>query len=134
MLSAELAASTAQRALELQAYSAEFLSQYQRAWKAQLGSELRWGSWFRWHVERLTDAQIGEAFQLAASEPLDRLIRERATFNWHAGLIQALARDGRVRNFLLRVLLCRGFQFMKRGAALTAALPSPDETVMPFSV
>jgi len=35
LLSAELAASTAQRATEGQEYSAKFLSQYQRAWKAR---------------------------------------------------------------------------------------------------
>lgn len=110
LLSAELAASVAGQALAAQTYSAEFLAQYQHHWQTMLGSELRWGRWFRRHAERLTDAQIDQAFQLAALEPVDRLIRERATFNWHAGLIQTLGRNKQVRGFLFRVLLSRGLE------------------------
>ena len=125
LLSAELAASVACQALQAGDYSADFLSHYERAWRTQLGSELKWGSWFRRYAERLTDAQIDEAFRIAALEPLDRLIRERATFNWHGELIQALVRNGQVRSFVLRVLLSRSLQFVKRGDA-QAALTFPD--------
>jgi flavin-dependent dehydrogenase len=129
LLSAELAATVAQQALAVRDYSARFLSQYQRAWKAQLGSELRWGSWFRRHAERLTDAEIGEAFQLAAGAPLDRLIREWATFNWHSGLIQALARDRQVRRFLLRVLLERSLRFIGWRDTAAETLASAETSV-----
>jgi flavin-dependent dehydrogenase len=124
LVSAELAASVAQRALEEREYSAEFLSQYQQAWKVQLGSELRWGRWFRRCVQCLPDTQIDEAFQLAALEPLDRLIRERATFNWHGEVIHSLARNRQVRSFLLQALLNRGFQLMRRGRETGARLSS----------
>ncbi|MFQ5520341.1 MAG: geranylgeranyl reductase family protein [Candidatus Methylomirabilia bacterium] len=123
LLSGELAASVAQRALKAREYSEEFLSQYQRAWEAELRRELRWGSFFRRYAERLTDAQIDKAFQLAAEDPLDRLIRERATFNWHAELIRALLRDREVRGFVLRTMLKRGLQLVG-GRDAAAGLPS----------
>lgn len=73
-----------------------------------------------------------EAFQLAALAPLDRVIRERTTFNWHSGLIQALARDRQVRSFLLRTLLGHSLRFIRRGDTATETLassePSPDGT------
>lgn len=118
LLSAELAAAVAQRALTVGDYSTAFLSQYQRAWKVQLRNELWWGSWFRRHAERLTDAQIDEAFQLAALEPLDRLIQERATFNWHGGLIQALVRNRQVGSFLLGALFSRCCQLVHADASI----------------
>jgi geranylgeranyl reductase family protein len=104
LLSAELAAGVAQQALTTGDCSAEFLSRYQRAWKTLCGREFWWGNWFRWYAERFTDAQIDEAFQLATLEPLDRLIRERAAFNWHSGLIHALVSNAQVRNFFLRTI------------------------------
>jgi flavin-dependent dehydrogenase len=118
LLSAELASSVAQKALAAGEYSAEFLSQYQDSWEALLGSELRWGSWFRRHAERLTNAQIDEAFQIAALEPVNRLIRERATFNWHAGLIQSLVRNKQVWSFLIRAFLTHGVQSFGLGGAV----------------
>jgi geranylgeranyl reductase family protein len=126
LLSAELAATVAHQALEARDFSARFLSQYQQAWQGRLGGELRWGSWFRRHAERLTDAQIGEAFQLAAGVTLDRLIRERASFNWHSGLIQALAKDRQVRSFLLRVLLERSLRFIRWRDTPTDTLPASE--------
>lgn len=105
LLSAELAASVAQEALEASDYSAAFLSQYEASWRAHLGHELWWGRWFRQYAERLTDSQISEAFQLAAREPIDDLIRDQASFNWHGKLIQVLVSNSQIRNFLVRVFL-----------------------------
>lgn len=110
LLSAELAASVGQQALTQREYSAELLSRYQRGWETRLGSEMRWGKWFRRYAEYLSDAQIDEAFQLAMLAPLNQLIREKAVFNWHAGLIKVLARNRQIRNFLLRVLLHRSYK------------------------
>ena len=100
LLSADMAACVAEQALRVGHYSAAFLAQYQRLWKAQLGSEVWWGQLFRRQAEHLSDSQIDEAFQLVAGGSLDQLIREHATFNWHGGLIQALFSDQQIRGFL----------------------------------
>jgi flavin-dependent dehydrogenase len=128
LLSAELAASVAHKALAERSYSAEFLSQYQQAWESYLGSELWWGSWFRRQAERFTDAQIDEAFQLAAREPVARVIQERATFNWHRGLIQALVRHRQVRSVLFRVFVGRSLDFVRRNSERVTALPPLEES------
>jgi digeranylgeranylglycerophospholipid reductase len=128
LLSAEIAAATAQQALVREDYSEELLSGYERAWKEQCGHELRLGRWFRRYAERLTDSQIDAAFQLATLPAVDRLIRERAAFNSHGGLILALARSPHVRNFLLRFFFTNGSSYLRRlvsGRSTEArALPS----------
>jgi len=128
LLSAELAATVAHEALAENSYSAEFLSRYQQAWKARLGSELRWGLWFRRQAERFTDPQIDEAFRLAAREPVARLIQTHATFNWHGGLIQALVRHRQVRSFLFRVVVGRSLDFVRRKSEEMTVLPPTEES------
>lgn len=128
LLSAELAAATAQQALVREDYSEELLSGYERAWKEQCGQELRLGRWFRRYAERLTDSQIDAAFQLATLPAVDRLIRERAAFNSHGGLILALARSPHVRNFLLRFFFTSGSVYLRR---LVGRQPTEKATTQP---
>ena len=110
LLSAELAAIAAQQALVTKDYSAAFLARYQRSWQVQLGRDLWWGRWFRRHVERLSDAQIDEAFRLASCEPVSQIIREHAVFNWHGRLIHALMKQKSVRHFFLRAIVTTSTQ------------------------
>jgi flavin-dependent dehydrogenase len=120
LLSAELAAATIGEALDSGDSSAGFLSRYQTAWRAVLGSEIRTGTMFRTFASQLSDAQIDEAFQLVAREPIARLIRDHAAFNWHRSIILALWRSSGVRGFLWRVL-------MRRGGQMIGAFRSPSE-------
>jgi digeranylgeranylglycerophospholipid reductase len=108
LLTAELAAATASEALTAGDCSARFLSRYQAAWQASLASEIRTGSLFREYASQLSDAQIDEAFQLAASDQMARLIGDRASFNWHRAVILALWRSASVRGFLWRSLVTSG--------------------------
>lgn len=108
LLTAELAAVTATEALAAGDYSARFLRCYQAAWQAALASEIRTGSLFRCYASRLSDSQIDEAFQLAGSDQVARLIRDHATFNWHRAVILALWRSSAVRGFLWRSLAGSG--------------------------
>lgn len=108
LLSAELAAATAAEALAAGDCSAAFLSRYQAAWQAALASEFRMGALFRCYASRLSDDQIDEAFELAASDPVARIIRDRASFNWHSAVILALWRSSSVRGFLWRSFLTGG--------------------------
>ena len=120
LLSAALAASVVHQALVRQDYSPELLSHYEREWRNQCGRELRLGRWFRRYAERLSDNQINDAFQLAMHPTVDRLIRERARFNVHGSLIQALARNKHVQHFLLRLLVTSGSTYIQwfRGAGV----------------
>jgi len=54
------------------------------------------------------DGEIDEAFQLASSDQVSRLIRDHATFNWHRAVILALWRSSTVRGFLWRSLAASG--------------------------
>lgn len=112
LLSAELAATTISEALEAEDGSARFLSRYQMAWRAALGSEIRTGALFRSFAATLSDAQIDEAFQLVSRESMSRLIREHASFNWHKGIILAFWRSAGARSFLWRALMRRGGQML----------------------
>jgi geranylgeranyl reductase family protein len=120
LLSAELAAATIGEALDSGESSARFLSRYQTAWRAVLGSEIRAGTMFRAFASQLSDTQIDEAFQLVAREPTAQLIRDHATFNWHKSIILALWRSAGVRGFLWRAL-------MRRGGKMIGALRPPSE-------
>jgi geranylgeranyl reductase family protein len=133
LLSAELAAETAHQALTQKDYSAERLSHYQRAWQTHCGREFWWGRWFRRHAERFTDVQIDEAFQLMARSSLTHLIRQRATFNWHGGLIQALVRDKDVRQFLLRVALDNGPSWARWIGGKLSCATEPESKPTPLS-
>lgn len=108
LLSAELAADTACRALADGDGSAKALRRYQTAWRAALGSEIRTGALFRTVASHLSDAQIDEAFHLITGEPMAGLIRDHAAFNWHKELILALWRSAAMRGFLWRALMRRG--------------------------
>ncbi|MDE2058413.1 MAG: NAD(P)/FAD-dependent oxidoreductase [candidate division NC10 bacterium] len=112
LLSAELAAATVGEALDAGDGSARFLSRYQAAWRTALGSEIRTGALFRIFASQLSDAQIDEAFQLVAREPMAKLIRNHASFNWHKSTIQALWRNSATRGFLWRALVKRGGQMI----------------------
>lgn len=112
LLSAELAAATIGEALDSGDCSARFLSRYQTAWRAALGSEIRTGGMFRTFASQLSDTQIDEAFQLVAREPMARLIREHASFNWHKNIIIGLWRSSCMRGFLWRALMRRGGQMI----------------------
>lgn len=131
LLSAELAAATIDEALDSGDCSAGFLSRYQTAWRAVLGSEIRTGALFRTFASQLSDAQIDEAFQLVAREPMAGLIRDHAAFNWHKGVIMSLWRSAGVRGFLWRALMRRGSQMigaLRPSFEASPAIQLPEET------
>ena len=129
LLTAELAAATASEALDAGDYSARFLSRYQEAWQAALGSEIRVGTLFRCYASQLTDAQIDDAFQLVSSEQVAWLIRDHATFNWHRGIILALWRSPEVRGFLWRSLATGGRRLVgaRWGPSTASSMMNPSE-------
>ena len=66
------------------------LSVYERRWKALLQKEILVGQYTRRMCARLSDGRIESLFQLARTDGIVPIIREKADFDWHSGLIFAL--------------------------------------------
>jgi geranylgeranyl reductase family protein len=105
LLSAELAAETLLPALARDSLSADRLSGYERAWRDQIGSELRWQLVLRRIAQRLPDADIDRLFDLARNDGLMPLVRRTARFNRHRDFIIALLKHPPARRVLLRATL-----------------------------
>jgi digeranylgeranylglycerophospholipid reductase len=105
LLSAELAAETLLPALSADTLSADRLAAYERAWRDQIGSELRWQLILRRIVQRLPDADIDRLFDLARNDGLMPLVRRTARFNRHRDFIVALLKHPPARRVLLRATL-----------------------------
>jgi flavin-dependent dehydrogenase len=105
LLSAELAAATLRSALATDTLSAERLAGYERAWRDQIGSELRWQRVLRLIAQRLPDADIDRLFDLARDDGLMPLVRRTARFNHHRDFIMALLKHPPARRVLLRATL-----------------------------
>ena len=105
LLSAELAAETLVPALAANALGADRLASYERAWRDQIGSELRWQHILRRIAQRLPDADIDRLFDLARNDGLMPLVRRTARFNRHRDFIVALLKHPPARRVLLRATL-----------------------------
>jgi geranylgeranyl reductase family protein len=105
LLSAELAAETLLPALAADNLSADRLGAYERAWRDQIGSELRWQMILRRIVQRLHDADIDRLFDLARNDGLMPIVRRTARFNRHRDFIVALLKHPPARRVLLRATL-----------------------------
>jgi digeranylgeranylglycerophospholipid reductase len=66
------------------------LAEYERRWKALLQKEILIGHYTRRMCARLSDGRIESLFQLARTDGIVPIIREKADFDWHSGLIFAL--------------------------------------------
>ena len=105
LLSAELAAETLVPALAANTLGADRLASYERAWRDQIGSELRWQHILRRIAQRLPDADIDRLFDLARNDGLMPLVRRTAQFNRHRDFIVALLKHPPARRVLLRATL-----------------------------
>jgi geranylgeranyl reductase family protein len=105
LLSAELAADTLLPALAADTLSADRLAPYERAWRDQIGSELRWQLILRRIAQRLPDADIDRLFDLARNDGLMPIVRRTARFNRHRDFIVALLKHPPARRVLLRATL-----------------------------
>ena len=105
LLSARLAAETLAAALRADALEAVHLEAYERAWRAALGSELRWQLILRRIAQRLSDADIDRLFDLARTDGLMPIVRRTARFNRHRDFIMALLKHPSARRVLLRAAL-----------------------------
>ena len=102
IVTAAIAADLMAEGLAKDQLSGTFLSEYEKRWRRQLGSELKIQTMFRLISERLEDSEIDELFDLAGTDALISLIRRTARFNRHYDLIRALFRYPAARRILLR--------------------------------
>jgi digeranylgeranylglycerophospholipid reductase len=105
LLTATLAAATLGGALSRDDLSAAALCDYQRAWRRQLGPELRWQLVLRRIAQRLSDDDINGLFALARTDGLMPLLRRTADFNHHREFIVALLKHPPARRVLFRAVL-----------------------------
>ena len=105
ILSAALAADVASRAVARGRFDAQTLSEYERAWRSELGAEFDAQHALRMLVTRLTDREIDEFFELARTDGIMPLVRSTARFNRHRDLILALVRHPPARKILYRAMM-----------------------------
>lgn len=105
LLSASWAADTVARAFERADFSAACLGAYEEAWRAELGTELKVGVWFRRIVERLTASDLDALVSLGIKDGLMPVVRRLARFNWHHDLILGAVRHPGVLQIVLGRLL-----------------------------
>lgn len=87
---ADLAARSVVEAFGRSDFRRASLAAYERRWKALLQREILVGQYTRRMCARLSDGRIESLFQLARTDGIVPIIRERADFDWHSGLIFAL--------------------------------------------
>jgi len=71
-------------------FSARALSEYEKLWKKAIQKEILIGYYARKICGKLSDIQIERMFQIAQSDGILPLIREKGKFDWHSELILAL--------------------------------------------
>jgi len=87
---ADLAAAAVRKCFDRSSFAAADLAPYERRWKALLRKEIVVGHTTRRMCARLSDGRVESIFQLAANDGIVPIIREKADFDWHSGLIFAL--------------------------------------------
>lgn len=90
LVCADLAAEVLLNGFQTSSFGAADLAEYERRWRKSLEKEIVVGYHTRKMCARLSDRQIEGLFQLARTDGIVPIIRERADFEWHSGLIFAL--------------------------------------------
>ena len=87
---ADLAAEVVRECFGRSSFGPADLAEYERRWKALLQKEILVGHYTRRMCARLSDGRIESLFQLARTDGIVPIIRDKADFDWHSGLIFAL--------------------------------------------
>ncbi len=111
LLCADIAAEHLSQALAEDDLSARRLAAYQQRWRQKVGREIVLGHLARRIYQRLTDEQLEQLFDIAASEGLlDALAEaEDLSFDWHGAVIRRLLSHRAVLRALAVVGLPGGF-------------------------
>ncbi|HEY7450875.1 MAG TPA: NAD(P)/FAD-dependent oxidoreductase [Vicinamibacterales bacterium] len=105
LLSAKLAADVLVTALNRNDLSSSTLAEYERRWRARLGSELSAQLSLRTLAQQMSDGDIEKLFELARTDGVMPIVRRTASFNRHRKLILALFKHPPARQILFRSLV-----------------------------
>jgi flavin-dependent dehydrogenase len=92
VVSAEIAAEVLSRALTAGELSAGVLGEYERRWRRRFQGEFNAQLALRFIAQRMCDADIDALFDLAGTDGILPLVRQKARFNRHREFILALLR------------------------------------------
>ena len=101
LVSGALAAEVLDGALRDDQLSESRLKQYETAWRARLGPEIRTGLAFRSIVSKLNDRAIDSLVELARIDGIVPLLKQTADFNWHRRSALTLLRHAQFRRIIL---------------------------------
>jgi digeranylgeranylglycerophospholipid reductase len=100
MISAEIAAAVLSEALRLDRLDDGRLSRYQDLWKSRLMEEIEAQLTLRLLMQKLTDNEMEDIFDLWATDGLMPLIRKTVSFNHYRKVIAAVTRYPAMRKIL----------------------------------
>jgi len=92
LLGADIAAGIILQSFVKNDFTAQSLSKYENAWKAAVQREIVLGHMARRICARLSDLQMERIFNLAQTDGVIPIIREKGDFDWHGDLILALVK------------------------------------------
>lgn len=90
LLCSNIASRVALKRFEEGCFSARALTEYEKLWKKAIQKEVLIGYFVRKICGKLSDTQIERMFQIAQTDGIFPLIREKGNFDWHSELILAL--------------------------------------------
>ncbi len=100
MLTAELAANVLDESLQDNRLDAMRLSVYEKRWRELLEEEIETGLKLRRSVKYISDWGLDQLMRLARHDRIVELIRDKADFDWHRDLIEAVFRHGMLGRIL----------------------------------
>jgi len=113
VVTASIAAELLTGALRTNELSARRLSEYERRWRRQLGTEVRIQMLLRVVSERLKDSEIDQLFNLVRTKELMPLIRNSARLNRHHDLIRALFQHPPARKILFNQVVTSSWRLFR---------------------
>jgi digeranylgeranylglycerophospholipid reductase len=90
LMCADMAADVIADGFARSSFGAGVLGVYEDRWRRAIRKEIVVGYYTRKMCARLSDGQVENLFHLAQTDGIIPIIKERADFDWHSGLIMAL--------------------------------------------
>lgn len=90
LMCSKIASNIILKAFEKNSFTSNTLSEYEKLWKKAIQKEIVLGYYARKMYEKMNDSQIEKMFEIANTDGLIPLIKEKGDFNWHSELIFAI--------------------------------------------
>ena len=86
----EIAANVILERIRKDTFKSSDLSEYEKSWKRSIQKEILIGYYARKLCGKMSDSQIERMFQIAKTDGIFPLIREKGNFDWQSDLILSL--------------------------------------------